>query len=105
MFRFISRMLGLWVIAGGFVAAVVDGMRSIAASTPVITSAAAAWSELAPSSLGALRGAMEGRVGAEAWSTVTATVLALPAWALLGAIGFALLAAGRRKAPPIGVIP
>lgn len=105
MFRFIFRALGLWLVAGAFVAAVVDGMKSIAASAPVITSAAAAWSELAPSSLGALRGVVEGRIGADAWSALSATLLALPTWALLAAIGFALMAAGRRRAPPVGIVP
>ena len=105
MLRAISRMIGLWVVAGGFVAAVVDGMKSIAASTPVITSAFVAWSELAPSSLGALRGAVEGRIGAATWSTVTGTVLALPTWALLGLLGAGLILIGRRRAPPVGVIP
>lgn len=105
MFRFISRTLGLWTVAGAFVAAVVDGMKSIAASTPVITSASAAWGELAPSSFGALRAAVEGRIGVGAWSAVNATVLALPTWALLALLGAALIAAGRRRAPPIGVVP
>jgi hypothetical protein len=105
MLRAISRMVGLWVVAGGFVAAVIDGMKSIAASAPVITSAFAAWSELAPSSLGALRGVVEGRIGAPAWSTVTGTVLALPTWALLGLLGAVLIALGRRRAAPIGVVP
>jgi hypothetical protein len=105
MFRLISRAVGLWILAGAFVAAVIDGMKSIAASVPVVTSAFAAWSELAPSSLGALRGIVEGRVGAAAWSATTATVLALPTWLLLGAIGAGLIALGRRREPPIGVVP
>ena len=105
MLRAISRMVGLWVTAGGFVAAVIDGMKSIAASTPVITSAFVAWSELAPSSLGALRGIVEGHIGASAWSALTGTVLALPTWALLALLGGGLIAAGRRRSPPIGVIP
>ena len=105
MVRAISRLIGLWVLAGAFVAAVIDGMKSIAASVPVFTSAFAAWSELAPSSLGALRGVVEGRIGAAAWSTVTGTVLALPTWALLGIVGATLIGLGRRRAAPIGVVP
>ena len=105
MFKMISRVLGLWAMAGAFVAAVIDGMKSIAASTPVVTSAFAAWSELTPSSLGALRGVVEGRIGAAAWSGTTGTVLALPTWALLALIGAALILLGRRRAAPIGVVP
>ena len=105
MLRLIARTLGLWTVAGAFVAAVIDGMRSIAASQVVTTSSFAAWSELAPSSLGALRGAVEGRIGAAAWTATTGTVLALPTWALLAIIGALLIALGRKRVAPIGVVP
>lgn len=105
MFRLMSRAIGLWILAGGFVAAVIDGMKSIAASRPVVTSAHVAWSELAPTSLGALRAAIEGKIGAAPWGLVTGTVLALPTWALLGLLGAGLIALGRRREPPIGVVP
>ena len=105
MLRLIARTLGLWMVAGAFIAAVIDGMRSIAASQVVVTSAFAAWSELAPSSLGALRGAVEGRIGAAAWTATTATLLAAPTWALLALFGALLIALGRKRAAPIGVVP
>jgi hypothetical protein len=105
MLRLIARTLGLWTVAGAFIAAVIDGMRSIAASQVVITSAFSAWSELAPSSLGALRGVVEGRIGAAAWTATTGSLLALPAWALLALVGALLIALGRKRAAPIGVVP
>jgi hypothetical protein len=105
MFRLLARAIGLWMTAGAFVAAVVDGMKSIAASRLVLTSAFTAWSDLAPSSLGALRGVIEGRLGAGPWQAMTGTVLALPTWALLALIGGALLALGRPRPTPIGVVP
>lgn len=105
MFRLLARAIGLWVLAGGFVAAMVDGMKSIAASRLVVTSAHAAWSELAPGMLGALRGIVEAKLGAGVWASFTGTVLALPAWALLGVIGAGLIALGQKRAAPIGVVP
>lgn len=105
MFRLLARAIGLWVLAGGFVAAVIDGMKSIAASRLVVTSAFAAWSDLAPSTLGALRGMVEGRIGSGAWTALSATLSALPAWALLGLLGIGLLALGRPRVAPIGVVP
>jgi hypothetical protein len=105
MLRLIFRAIGLWILAGAFVAAVVDGMKSIAASMLVTTSAHAAWSELAPSTLGALRGMVEAHIGAAAWQSLTMTVLALPTWALLGVIGAVLVALGRPRPKPVGVIP
>ena len=105
MFRFFSRALGLWVVAGAFVAAVIDGMKSIAASTLIVTSTLAAWGDLAPSTLGATRALIEGRIGAGVWHTATATLLALPTWAVLGVIGAGLIALGRPKPAPVGVVP
>jgi hypothetical protein len=105
MFRLISRAIGLWSVAGAFIAAVIDGMKSIAASSVVVTSAFSAWSELAPSSLGALRGVVEGWIGPWAWSATSGSVLALPTWAVLGAIGAVFLALGRKREAPIGVVP
>lgn len=105
MFRLLARALGLWVLAGAFVAAVVDGMKSIAASTVVLTSAHSAWGDLAPGVLGALRGMVEGRIGAPAWSFLTSSLLALPTWAVLGLLGAGLIALGRPKTVPVGVVP
>lgn len=105
MFRFLARVLGLWMLAGAFVAAVVDGMRTIAASAFVVTSSLSAWSDLAPSSLGASRGLVEARIGAGVWQAFADTVLALPVWGLLGLVGIALVALGRPRPAPIGVVP
>lgn len=105
MIRFLLRAVGLWVLAAGFVAAVIDGMRSIAASTFVTTSALASWGELAPGTLGVVRTTLEGKVGTFAWSPLTTSLLALPAWALLAVIGAALIALGRPRAAPIGIAP
>lgn len=105
MLRLILRAIGLWILAGAFVAAVVDGMKSIAASTLVTTSARTAWSELAPSTLGALRGMVESHIGAAAWQSVDLTVLALPTWAVLGVLGAGLIVLGRPRPKPVGVVP
>ena len=48
MIRFLFRFLGFWLMAGAFVALVVDGTRSIAASDIVYTSAYRAWVSLSP---------------------------------------------------------
>ena len=105
MFRLLSRTIGLWLSAGAFVAAVIDGMKTIATGRLVVTSTHVAWSELAPSSLGALRAAIEGRIGAGAWNALTGTVLALPTWGLLALLGAAFILLGRRPPAPVGVIP
>jgi hypothetical protein len=105
MLRLIFRAIGLWSTAGAFVAAVIDGMKSIAASSVVVTSAHTAWSDLAPSSLGALRGVVEGWIGPWAWAAASGSVLALPTWALLALLGGGLLVIGRKPDAVIGVVP
>jgi len=47
MLRFIARFIGFWLIAGGLVAAVVDGAKSIAASSLVLTPVAETYATLA----------------------------------------------------------
>jgi hypothetical protein len=47
MLRFIARFLGFWLIAGALVAAVVDGAKSIAASSLVLTPVTETYSTLA----------------------------------------------------------
>ncbi len=94
MIRFLLRFVGFWLLAGGFVALVVDGTRSIAASAVELTSAGDAWFVLAPDSLSALeawgREAMPGL-----WEHLAAPLLSLPAFLPLAGLGLILLAIGR----------
>ena len=105
MIRFLLRSLGLWFLAGGFAAAVVDGMKSIAASRPIATSAAAALDGAAPGLTATLAHWIADHLGAAVWPTLTATLLALPTWALAGGLGVVLVALGRPRPPGIGVVP
>lgn len=94
MIRFLFRFLGFWLLAGGFVALVADGTRSIAASALEFTSAGDAWFMVVPDSLTAFeasgRSALPGL-----WDHVAAPLLSLPAFLLLGGLGLLLLAIGR----------
>ena len=92
MLRFLLRFAGLWLVAGAFVAIVIDGTRSIAAGALVITPLRDAWSAVHAASLDRLRGAGEG-AGSE---TLLPFLLGVPVWAVLGVTGLLLLAAGRK---------
>ena len=105
MIRFVVRTLGLWSLAGGFSAAVIDGMKSIAASGPVMTSALATWTDLAPGSLAATAQAVGERFGQPVWSSFAATVLAVPTWALFGGLGAVLITLARPRDEKIAVGP
>ncbi|MFS8035450.1 hypothetical protein ACI7BZ_00540 [Xanthobacter sp. AM11] len=94
MIRFLLRFVGFWLLAGGFVALIVDGTRSIAASALVFTSAGDAWFALAPASLE--RAEASGRAGfPTVWNGVLLPLLSLPAFLLLVVLGVMLLTLGR----------
>lgn len=103
MIRFLLRSLGLWLFAGAFVAALIDGMKSLAASRIVVTAALTAWSDLAPGSEAAARGFVSGRLGAAVWRVLEGTALALPTWAVLLVLAALAFLAGRRPKPGVGV--
>ncbi|MFG1463914.1 hypothetical protein V5F77_13550 [Xanthobacter sp. DSM 24535] len=94
MFRFLFRFFGFWVLAGGFVALVVDGTRSIASSRLILTSTQDAWTALSPTTFAAAQ-AKIAALSPLAWSDAAVPVLGLPLFLLLAIVGFALLALGR----------
>lgn len=105
MIRLIVRTLGLWILAGAFVAALIDGMKSIAASRPVLTPALAQANELAPRAVQTTQEFLIGRIGPTAWDPAALTVLALPTWVLLTIVAGILIVATRPPRPKIGKRP
>lgn len=104
MFRFAFRVLGLWILAGGFAAAVIDGMKSIAASTIVTTPALATWTDLAPTSHTTVRTWLERVLGPSVATLLDDALAHAPTWALLGVVGVVLVALSlpRDEDAPIG---
>ncbi|WP_029005621.1 hypothetical protein [Azorhizobium doebereinerae] len=94
MIRFLFRFSGFWLMAGAFVALVVDGTRSIAATDIVFTSAARAWVSLSPASL-EMAQARISALSPFAWNAVAQPLLNLPLFFLLGLFGALCLAIGR----------
>jgi len=92
MLRFMVRVLGLWCLAGGFAAAMIDGMKSIAASKVAMSTAAETWGELAPGSFAVVGGFVEARLGVGAWAAVKTALATVPTWVLLGVVGALLVA-------------
>lgn len=102
MLRVIARFLGLLLLAAAFAALVVDGTKSIASDTLIVTPLAAIAEQLAPSKFSLLQTAIESRFGHFAWKPVTTTLLALPGWLAAGALGGLLFAATRRRVVKVG---
>jgi hypothetical protein len=102
MFRFLFRFIGLWLLAGAFVALVIDGTRSVAASRIVLTTVGEAWSVVHRSSLEIFRAHIEASYPAWAWDPVAITFLFAPLWVTLGVLGVLFALLGRVPARPIG---
>ena len=102
MFRFLFRFIGLWLLAGAFVALVIDGTRSITAGRVVIMPVVEAWLALNPASLEWIKTVVERDVSPRLWDPVLLYLLYAPLWALLGVLGGVLVVLGRRRPRPIG---
>jgi hypothetical protein len=97
MLRFLSRFVGYWMMAGGLVAAVVDGARSITASMILMTPLRETLEMIAAAG-GDVFAAPEAP-----WplDKAIAWVLTAPTAAVLAALGFLFLAAGRKRRRPL----
>ncbi len=102
MVRFLFRFIGLWLLAGAFVALVIDGTRSVAASRIVLTTVGEAWSVVHRPSLELFRTHIEGNYPAWVWDPVAINFLLAPLWIALGVLGIVFVLLGRVPARPIG---
>ncbi|MCK0207242.1 hypothetical protein MWN33_04250 [Starkeya koreensis] len=98
MIRFLFRFVGLWVLAGAFVALVLDGVRSIAASEIVTTPLGVTWLATSPDTLARFQSTVETNLSNAVWEHLAVPVLGAPLFAVLGVVGIVLLLIGRPKA-------
>jgi hypothetical protein len=101
MLGFVSRFIGLWLIAGALVAIVVDATKSIAASRLTVTALGATWYAISPTSLMAtqefVQQSIEPAIGHWLWDPLIQWTLLLPAWLVLGLLGALFTWLGRRR--------
>ncbi len=102
MLRFIFRFIGLWLLAGAFIALVVDGTRSISAGRVAITPFGEAWDALHPASFDAMRTSIEASLPLWVWNPVLLSVMLTPVWIVLGAAGIVFALIGRKRERRIG---
>jgi hypothetical protein len=103
MLRFVFRLLGYLLLAGSFVSAVVDGTRSIAASTLLWTRLGEPLERIAPKAIPSLQNTLSG-LHPLLWDPIAVRLLAAPlalALLLLGIV-FVVLAADRE--PTVGIL-
>lgn len=102
MIRGFLRFIGLIILAAAFIFLIYDGTKSIADRSFFITRGADVWSSLHQASLIALQPWVETNIAPWAWNPGVTTLIAQPAWLLLGIVGIVLILLGRRRRPLIG---
>jgi hypothetical protein len=97
MARLLTRLVGLLLLAGGFIALVADGTRSIAGGGLLVTSLGAGLAESFPAAWRGLESAISAR-SAFLWDPVATTLAMAPVSLTLGGVGAALLVATDARA-------
>ena len=101
MIRGFFRLIGLLLLAGGFIFLVYDGARSIADQTLRLTRLGDFWNDINQASQASFQHAVEG-ISTTLWSGVVKVILNQPTWAVLGLVGIILMLAFRPAKPLIG---
>jgi hypothetical protein len=96
MFGFFIRLIGLWITAGGIVALVIDGTRSIALQRLSVTPLYDTWRTLSPASYAAARRFIETQSHPMVWTGMEWT-LGLPTFIVLFALGGMLILLGAKR--------
>jgi hypothetical protein len=102
MIRFLMRLIGLLLLALGFIFVVYDGIRSISDGGILVTKTSYVWNVAHERSLHAFQAAIEHYAGAEVWQLGVALILDQPASAVFSVLGVILIVLGRKKKPLIG---
>jgi hypothetical protein len=101
MIRGFFRLVGLLLLAGGFVFMVDDGARWVADQSLRFTQFGQFWNDLNQSSQFAFRTWVEGNAP-WLWASVIKVVLEQPVFAVLGVVGILLMILFRPRKPLIG---
>jgi hypothetical protein len=97
MFRFLVRAVGVLFLAGGFAAFVIDGARTIAASSLVVTAFGETSRQMFPRHFPLLQSFVEQRLHPLAWDPFLLAVFLLPTAFVFAAFGLLLLWLARRR--------
>jgi hypothetical protein len=100
MLRLLTRLIGLLLLAGGFIALIVDGTRSIAAGRVTVTSVSKGTSQLFPGLYQSMQSSVE-HVSAFLWDPVLTTLMLAPVSVAFGAVGALLILLSHRRQAPL----
>lgn len=101
MIRGFFRLVGLLLLAGGFIFMVYDGARFVADQTLKFTRFGQFWNDINQSSQQAFRAWVEAKAP-WLWTSVVRLVLDQPVFAVMGVLGIVLMLLFRPRKPLIG---
>jgi hypothetical protein len=101
MIRGFFRLVGLLLLAGGFIFMVYDGARFVADQTLQFTRFGQFWNDIHQSSQQAFRAWVEAKAP-WLWTTVIKVLLDPPVFAVMGVLGILLMLLFRPRKPLIG---
>ena len=101
MIRGFFRLIGLLLLAGGFIFMVYDGARWVADQSLSFTRFGQFWNDMNQASQAAFRAWVESKAP-WLWTSIVKVVLDQPVFAVLGIIGIVLMILFRPRKPLIG---
>jgi hypothetical protein len=101
MIRGFFRLVGLLLLAGGFIFMVYDGARWVADQTLRFTRFGQFWNDIHQSSQQAFRAWLEAKAP-WLWTIVVKFILDQPVFAVMGVVGIVLMLVFRPRKPLIG---
>jgi ABC-type phosphate transport system permease subunit len=101
MIRGFFRLIGLLLLAGGFIFMVYDGARFVADNALHFTRFGQFWNDVHQSSQQALHAWVEGAAPL-LWNSVVRVILDQPVFAVMGVLGILLMLLFRPRKPLIG---
>ena len=104
MFRFFVRLIGLLLVAAGFVGIVIDGTRSIANSALSFTPLGQVLFQVFPSTFPLIEPAVTRHVHPVLWDPILLNLFLLPASIVAFVLGAILLWLARKPVEPIGYL-
>ena len=105
MLRLLIRFMGLALLAGGFVALVVDGARSLAGGSLYVTTLGSVLQALWPVAFQALRSALVSRLPTFVWDPLLVFLLMTPVGVALCGLGAAFIVLSHRHHALVGYPP
>jgi len=105
MLRLLIRFMGLALLAGGFVALVVDGTRSLAGGSFYVTTLGSVLQALGPAAFQALRSAVLSRLPTFVWDPLLVFLLMTPVGVALCGLGAAFIVLSHKHHALVGYPP